>query len=214
MSKQNIDAFLFDLDGTLVDTEILYLEATHLALRDMERSILYDELLEILYGRSQDDVAASLIKIFPDLDVPKLERGIKDHHWKLNRDRDFKIHSSIELLERLSAQYPVAVVSGSPRADVERYIDLLSLKEKIVFYLGSEDYQPGKPDPACYLLASQKLRLPPARCLAFEDSNAGVQAAKRAGMFCVALKRPGMPAQDFAMADQVLEDLVDFKLEE
>ncbi len=205
-------AFLFDLDGTLVDTEFLYLEATDLSLGDMGYSLPKDELFEILYGRSQDDVVGSLKELFADLDVPKLEEGIRDHHWRLNRDRDLRIDSSIALLERLSQHYPVAIVSGSPRDDVERYIDFLSLKNTIAFFLGNEDYAPGKPDPACYLMACKRLKSPPQHCLVFEDSSAGVQAAKAAGMFCIALKRPGMPDQDLSMADQILDDLAGFDL--
>lgn len=205
-------AFLFDLDGTLVDTEILYLEATDLSLEDMGYSMPKDELFEILYGRSQDDVVASLKGFFPDLDISRLEEGIRDHHWRLSRDRDVKIDSSVDLLKRLSLHYPVAIISGSPREDVERYIDFLSLKETIAFILGSEDYAPGKPDPACYLMASKRLEIHPRHCLVFEDSSAGVQAAKSAGMYCIALKRPGMPDQDLSMADQILDDLADFDL--
>ena len=126
--------------------------------------------------------------------------------------QDSKIGSSVDLLKRLSLHYPVAIVSGSPRDGVERHIDFLSLKETIAFFLGNEDYAPGKPDPACYLMASKRLEIPPKHCLVFEDSSAGVQAAKAAGMFCIALKRPGMPDQDLSMADQILDDLAGFDL--
>jgi beta-phosphoglucomutase-like phosphatase (HAD superfamily) len=207
-------AYFFDMDGTLVDTELLWVDATQQSLLDAGYSLSKQELLPILYGRSQDDVVASLTSLFPDLDLPSLETGIRDNHVRLSREHDPTIHSSVELLRRLSERYPVAIVSGSPREDVARYIDFLSVGNLIAFFLGSEDYAPGKPDPACYLLASKRIGVSPPECLVFEDSNAGVEAAKAAGMRCIALKRPGMPDQDFSKADRVLSDLSELVLQE
>jgi len=207
---EEIEAFLFDLDGTLVDTELLYMEATDRALRDTGCSISGERLLEISYGRAQRDIVMSLRQLFPERNLGDLESGIRYHHAVLKRGTDTRITSSIRLLKRLAVRYPVGIVSGSPRHAVEENIALLDLADCIAFYLSTEDYHPGKPDPACYLLASEKLGLSPPHCLVFEDSEAGVKAAKAAGMVCVALKRPGTPDQDLASSDLVLDDLADF----
>ena len=73
--------------------------------------------------------------------------------------------------------------------------------------MSHEDYDPGKPHPACYLAAAREAGLPPEQCVVFEDSNAGVCAAKDAGAYAVALARPDRPEQDYSRADLVLEDL-------
>jgi beta-phosphoglucomutase-like phosphatase (HAD superfamily) len=104
----------------------------------------------------------------------------------------------------------VAIVSGSPRVDVQDGVELLGIAPLLRFFLGSEDYPRGKPDPAGFLLAAQRLGAAPADCLVFEDSAAGVRAARAAGMRCVALARPGAPAQDLSDADLVLNDLGGF----
>jgi sugar-phosphatase len=123
------------------------------------------------------------------------------------------IPGSADLLKRLAATHPVCIVSGSIRHDIEHAIELMGVGELVAFYLGAEDYGPGKPDPACFLMAAAKLGCEPGECVVFEDSAAGLQAGKAAGMTCVALARPGAPAQDFAAADLVLEDLGHFREE-
>ena len=89
----------------------------------------------------------------------------------------------------------------------------MGVEDVVRLFLGTEDYAEGKPDPACFLLAARMLAVPPESCLVFEDSAAGVIAAKAATMTCVALQRPGRPAQDVSLADEVLSDLADFRLE-
>jgi len=88
----------------------------------------------------------------------------------------------------------------------------LGLRDAVSFSLGAEDYGPGKPDPSCFLMAAERLGVNPEQCVVFEDSAAGVLAAKSAGMSCVALVRPGLPEQDVTSADRVVEDLGDFDI--
>jgi beta-phosphoglucomutase-like phosphatase (HAD superfamily) len=210
--RNKIRVILFDLDGTLVDTELLYLEATERALKDAGCSLEQKQLLDIVYGKSQGDIVSCLTGLFPGKSLGNLENGIRHHYSIISRDKDIRIPSSIALLKQLSKNYPIGIVSGSPRIAVEEKIEALDIQSSIGFTLCSEDYHPGKPDPACYLLSAGRLGLPPSLCLVFEDSNAGVRAAKAAGMYCVALERPGTQKQDLSLADLVLSDLADFAL--
>jgi sugar-phosphatase len=214
LPAKTIQAFLFDMDGTLVDTEYLYIDATQMALKEKGHLLDRSKIREIVYGRSQTDVSSDLYELFPDVDPEELRQRTGHFHSRISGQEDIRIHSSIALLKRLAADYPVAVVSGSPRDAVCDYVDLISASEHISFLLGSEDYRPGKPDPTCYLMAAEKLGIDPVRCLVFEDSTVGVKAAKAAGMSCIALKREGMPYQDFTTADLVLSDLDQFRLED
>jgi len=132
---------------------------------------------------------------------------------KLPTESDVQIAGSVKLLVRLAAEHPVAIVSGSPREDIADSIALMGIGPFVHFFLGAEDYHPGKPDPACFLLAAQRMQVDPSACLVFEDSAAGVRAAKAAGMSCVALARPDAPRQDVATADLVLDDLGKFDLD-
>ena len=208
-----VDAFLFDLDGVLVDTEPLYMLAAQSSLSDMGHSLPCADLVAIVYGKAWKDALAVLDSLFPGIDAGELGRRIVRHYTDASRGRDIGIHGSIALLRDLSVHSPVAVVSGSTRHEVGRLLERIAVESNVAFFIGAEDYEAGKPDPACYLLAAERLSLPPGRCLAFEDSLAGVRAAKSAGMFCVALKREENPSQDLELADEVLPDLSRFRLE-
>ena len=207
-----IEAFLFDLDGTLQDTEVLYVEAWQRAYREKDCCVSREEACAMVYGRAKDEVYALFRARFPEAyPTPEsLEEPLARHFQDLRGTRDICIPGSIELLDRLAAHYPVAVVSGNSRRDVAEAVAALGIGSKLTFFLGCEDYAPGKPDPACFLLAARRLQLSPRECLVFEDSEAGVQAAKAAGMTCIALQRPGTPRQDLSPADHVLSDLAEY----
>jgi beta-phosphoglucomutase-like phosphatase (HAD superfamily) len=207
-----ICACLFDLDGTLVDTELLWAESLASELAALGQPLRHEEAVRIVYGRSWEDVYAGLHGRVPGLPSKRdMERRLGSRLRVLRAGRDISIGGSVRLLRSLAAVHPVCIVSGSPRADVEEMAQLLDIGACLRFVLGAEDYAPGKPDPACFLEAARRLGLAPADCVVFEDSAAGVRAAKAAGMRCVALVRDGAPAQDVGAADVRLDDLWKFR---
>lgn len=210
-----IKAFIFDLDGTLVDSEVIYLEAIGQVLTGAGYPLTEDELLEIVYGHGWGEVFEAMHARCPGLtrDDQALTRAITARFSALEAIRDICIPGSVALLKRLARDYPVSIVSGSYRAAIAEAITRMDAAAQVAFYIGAEEYTHGKPNPVCFLLAAQKFALEPAECLVFEDSTAGVRAAKAAGMPCVALARPGRPLQDHTGADLVLTDLADFDLD-
>lgn len=210
-----IRAFIFDFDGTLMDTEILWVKAVEQYLGDRGTRISYDDAVSIVYGKSWLDVYNSIVAVSPktDVSVAQMELDLRKYMLALREGQDASIPGSVELLKKLSAEFPVCIVSGAPSADLEASVDELQIRDNLKFILAAEDYGPGKPDPGCFLMAADELGVSPNECLVFEDSAAGINGAKRAGMTAVALVRPGLPKQDVSNADLVLSNLNDFSLE-
>lgn len=207
IKSDDLKAILFDMDGTLVDTESTYVEAVHLCLKKYHITIDHQKLLKIVYGRSRKMISNDLCKQFTQLNQLEFEKEIDVNFEELIQNNDITIESSCDALRKLRKNYHVAIVSGSTRHHIETFTRIANVHLNYQFYLGSEDYANGKPDPECYLLAAEKLNLKPEQCLVIEDSNVGVRAAKAAGMQCIALKRPSAPNQDLSLADCIIDSL-------
>jgi len=210
-------AYFFDLDGTLVDTEVIWCGAVGKYLNDRGCRVTYNESVALVYGRSWNDVYRGIKRRFPDLPdgMNAMQLALENNFYEVRTQADVRIPGSVELLKRLSAQgKSCCVVSGSPRDMINDALRIMRCTQDIEFYIGSEDYTHGKPAPDCFLLAAHKLKVPPAECVVFEDSEAGVRAGKAAGMYVVALNRPNRPKQNLSPADLILENLSDFQEDE
>ncbi len=216
MLRTAIQAFIFDLDGTIVDTELLWADAMFAYLKDCGCDCDRHNILEIVYGRSWLDIHREITAAFPavsDESSAAMARTLSIYHKRLCENADnVVIESSAELLKKLAAEYPVIVVSGSPHDDVVHNLKIAGVLDSVRFVLGAEDYSDGKPSPSGFLKGAAMLGIPPAACLVFEDSRAGVTAAKAAGMMCVALARENAHAQDVSHADLVVADLAEFDI--
>lgn len=211
-----IEAICFDMDGTLIDTEVIWVACVRQALEERNASMTHDETLNLVYGSAWRDIYAVLTKRFPHIKESREELSAIIQQYFVNKRNttDICIHSSIGVLKDMAERFPVCIVTGSEQGFVEYGIEVMGISDDIQFYVSGDQYSPGKPDPVCYRMAAEKFGVAPENCLAFEDSNVGVRSAKGAGMHCIALKREGRPGQDVSMADMIVDDLTRFDLDE
>jgi len=211
--KTTFKAACFDLDGTLVDTELLWAGASADYLADLGCEMAPDDLATLIYGHPWSFIHARLTRLFPEKfasrPVQTAAAELKRYYERRRSDpASIVISSSLEFFRRVAEKIPVTIVSGSPRDAIAECIEIMGIGRLVPFFVGSDDCALGKPDPTPYLLAAQRFNLPPEECIAFEDSSVGVCSAKTAGMYCVALQRPHAgPAQDLSAADCVVSDL-------
>ena len=208
-----IAAYLFDLDGTLAQTEPLWVPALCDMLRDDGHDLPLDDSRRIIVGRSWNAIYDDIAARFPDEAIGNaaLADRLEPYYLRRRDASDIRIPGSCEMVRAVSAHTPCAVVSGSCRRDVEETLDILGIRDAFALLLGAEDVPRGKPDPMGYLLAAERLGVEPARCVVVEDSAAGVRAGKAAGMRVVALTLPDAPPQDVrGHADLCVASLADF----
>ncbi len=212
-----MQAALFDMDGTLVRTEEIWISALMESLQRRGARLTWLEVAKCEYGRPWDDCYKNVRNAWPQFCPPQEILGgeTSKFYHKYIQEHSIAIPESVELLRRLhGAGWKIAVVSGSGRASVAETMALIGVEELLDAIVAEEDVAHGKPSPEPFLAAAEMLGIPPAQCIVFEDSRAGVLSAKAAGMTCVALKqKPDFPYQeDLSDADVVLENLGQFPI--
>ena len=211
-----IKAALFDLDGTLQDSEVIWVEATRAYLNDRGASLSYEDAEKMVYGRGWREIFAAMRQELPELsdrDSALVADQVRGYFVKLRDTASIALDTSIDFLRTLAKHMPVAVVSGAPTADVCESVEQLGIREDLQFFYGADDYAAGKPAPDGFLKAAVRLGVDPGDCLVVEDSRVGVEAAKAAGMYCIALVREGRPRQDLRLADEVVGDLMELDVD-
>jgi len=178
-----VDALLFDLDGVLVDSRT----AIERSVRAWARlhGLDGDGVLALSHGRRDAD----LVRVAaPGLDVATEVARITELEMSL-LSRVTAVPGAVRLLTGLPADRWAVVTSSTPPVARGR-LAAVGLPEPALL-ITAEDVDRGKPAPDGYLLAAEKLGVPPRRCLVFEDAPIGVAAARSAGMRCVGVGLAG-----------------------
>lgn len=208
-----ISGYIFDLDGTLIDSEGIWARCIFLALENAGAPVSFPEIQHLEYGKSWEELFLDIQSRWPGCYScrQEIEDWMAPVFRRLSAGMDLCIPGSRDLLLRLiRADYPVTIVSGSTRKQVQQALLRLGVQEYIKVFVACEDVSAGKPDPEGFLKGAALLKTQPAECLVFEDKHAGVLAAKAAGMRCVLLQRPDALPQKTCGADLVLSDLAEF----
>lgn len=177
-------AYLFDCDGTIVDSMPLHYVAWKKALGEWNCAF-EEELFYAWGGRPVTEIIGALNRMHGlDMPVDAVARRKENLYFELE-DQLRAIPEVIEHIEAKHGHIPLAVVSGSRRTSVVHSLSALGLLEKFDLLVCAEDYARGKPAPDCFLTAAARLGVPPENCLVFEDTEMGIRAATDAGMASV-----------------------------
>lgn len=204
-----IQALIFDLDGTLVNTEMLHFRAWREAL--LQNGVGEFSLEDFLryVGTSNEKVANDYIQ---SDGINKSQKELIKQKQTLYMDLIPDVElcpGAREILERFNGEMSLAVASSSHEKEIRAILEIHDLISYFPVILGGDMVQKRKPDPEIYLKAQALLGKSPDECTAFEDSCPGLNAAKNAGMKAIAVPNEFTKEHDFNRADSVVESLND-----
>jgi beta-phosphoglucomutase len=202
-----VEAVVFDFNGTLSHDEPILCEIFCDLFAERGRPLSAQEYFDELVGRSDPEI----VRTWLGRDHPAVEEVIAERvaRYKARVADGSSVPAAARAAVRYAAErVPVAVVSGAARAEIEPVVEAAGLAPLLSVIVAAEDVEEGKPDPAGYLRALDLLDagIKAGNVLVFEDTEAGVAAAKAAGMRCVAVKGTHTPAR-LAAADEVVAGL-------
>jgi beta-phosphoglucomutase-like phosphatase (HAD superfamily) len=185
-------AAIFDMDGLLLDSERYLMNAWLAAAREFGHTLSEEQFLYTV-GRNRIESHVWLRGIFGSDFDPLWARVLELVGAEEGTVFPLKA-GAVEILAALAAmRTPCAVASSTASPEIRRRLAAVGVLQHFRAVVGSDEVARGKPDPAVYALAAQRLGVDPSSCLAFEDSQNGARAALAAGMQVVVipdLKRP------------------------
>jgi HAD superfamily hydrolase (TIGR01509 family) len=188
VNHSSFEAIIFDHDGTLVDTETPDFEACRMLCQEYNLTLSEDYWADIVVGRigGYDTLYHNLFE--PTGITLNYMKQRLEQLWTITLRNTELMPGVIELLAQLSTHgYRLAVATAADRAWVEQWLGHFKITSFFDSISTSDDIVNNKPAPDVYLHAAQQLGIAPQKCLVFEDSPVGVQAARAAQMTVVAV---------------------------
>jgi HAD superfamily hydrolase (TIGR01509 family) len=204
------DAVLFDLDGTLVDSERENTESVVLAARRMGVELNEEERLFVV-GHSWNEIHATITRNH-GLHIglhEMIAAAVYEKQALVARSGFRVLPGAVELVTRLAGRSKLAVVTGASRSEAEDALAGIGVRHFFTAVIAAEDYVRGKPAPDPYAQGLAALGANPKRCLAIEDATPGILSARAAGMRVIAVRAGNFVGYDLTPADVVVETLDD-----
>ncbi len=183
-------AALWDMDGTLVDSSAYHWQSWRETLAAEGYTLTYAQF-QASFGQRNDTILRGYFGAdLPLSEIDRIGAAKEEHYRALVRAQGITLLPGVhDWLTRLSAQgWRQAIASAAPRRNVETILDVLGIAWCFDALVSAEDVQRGKPDPQVFLVAAERLAVPPECCLVIEDAPAGIAAAHNAGMRAIGVR--------------------------
>ncbi len=205
-----VRAVVFDMDGLMFNTELVFNEAGRELLRRRGKEP-HPELFGRMMGRRAPEAFAVMIELMElDETFEQLQPESELIFAELLDDILAPMPGLFTLLDRIEAGgIPKGVATSSGRPYLQSMLARFDLQHRFPMTLGAEDVSQGKPHPEIYLTAANRLEIDPAEMMVLEDSEAGVRAAAAAGAQVIAVPHEQCHAQDHSLATAIAQRLDD-----
>ncbi len=189
-------AVIFDMDGTLIDSEPLWKEAEHHVFSSVGVK-LSSELTDLTATMTTREVTEFWYRHSPwsEKSLETVENEVINHVESLIAERGAAMAGVKEILEFFQQKgFKIGLATNSPAKLIDEVLNTLNISHYFHEISSSEHESKGKPDPAVYLSTAKKLNVSPSNCIAFEDSISGLIAAQQANIKTVAVP----PTENFS----------------
>ncbi len=203
-------AFIFDMDGTLVDNMYFHTEAWGKLLAENGIEMNAHDFLVKTAGKTNREILPTVFGEISDERIEELGRRKEKLYQELFLPERKTVEGAIGFLEEArDLGIKLAVSTAAPLGNVEFILDGLDLRRFFQAVVTAADVKEGKPNPEIFLKSAEKLKVEPHNCLVFEDAVSGFEAAHRAGMKSIGITTVNSK-EDILRCDSVVEAHQDF----
>jgi HAD superfamily hydrolase (TIGR01509 family) len=213
----NTRVVIFDFDETIIDLERQHTEAHEALCRamDSEFAQLPESFRKSSGRRIIDDIRDMRAHFGWSASEPELFAMRQRFFDDVCANSDLiAMPGAVDVVRALQERgITLAIASSAVRSSIETILTRLGLRDAFALIVDGSEVENGKPDPDAYLVTARKLGVAPEVCVVIEDSHVGVLAAKRAGMYCIAVRNPrAQIRQDLSAADVILDSMTELHL--
>ncbi len=207
-------AFIFDMDGVIIDSEPLHFEVDIQTMRHLGTTMTKQQL-EKFVGMTNPEMWSILKREYKlDQTVAEIiEYQLSNKIRGLHESKLEPIEGILELLQDLKLRnIPIGIASSSPMLFIQEVVSRFQIGQYFSVIVSGEEVSNGKPAPDVYLEAAKQLAVPADRCVVIEDSRNGVLAAKAAKMRCIGYANMNSGSQDLSLADRIVSSIREIKI--
>jgi HAD superfamily hydrolase (TIGR01509 family) len=207
MNSSQARAVLWDMDGTLLDSAEYHWLAWHAVLNSESFDLAHHQFVATFGQRNDTILREWLGADLPISEIDRISDAKEARYRALVQAGGITLLPGVEhWLMRLQADgWRQAIASAAPRANVEAIVAALDIAAYFAAISSAEDVQRGKPDPQVFLVAAERVGVPPARCIVIEDAPAGLLGAQRGGMRAIGVRSSHADLQADIVVDTLAE---------
>ena len=206
-----IKAVIYDLDDLMVNSYEIHVRATNLLLKQhgVDASNIPKEVNRRFVGMRISDILKTIISY--------INLNVDFESFYKERNRIFldlvkkELKPMPGLNESLSyyrqREFKIALASSGTKKYIEMVLDRFKIKEYFDVIISGDHVKHGKPNPEIYRLTLNELSVKPSEAVVLEDAEVGIESAKGAGCYCIAVANPNTPTQDLSKADKIINSL-------